>query len=145
MVAVKGTFARSTGIEVQSFGVTASTSITQGKIVEVDANGHVKTGTTSGTVEKGLGVALETVDNSSGSAGAKQCRVAVGNSFVYIESGGSIKVGHAVKCDSAGDAIANTGVFASETLVGRYISHADEILLPTNAVDGDTIIVRLGL
>ena len=144
MAAIIGQLARSTGIEVQSFNVAAATTITMGKVVEIDASGNAKAGTTSATVEKGIFVALETVVNS-GSAGDKQVRCATGNTYVYAEAGGAIKVGHTVKCDAAADCVAATGVFAAETHLGRYVSHENEEAAPTDAADGDVIIVRLGL
>lgn len=145
MVATKGSLARSTGIEVQSFNVAASTSLTAGKAVALDANGRAVAATSSvGTVARGIFIALETVDNSSGSAGDKEIRCAVGNTYVYTEAGGAIKVGEAVKADNGSDCVAATGVFAAETHLGRYIGHENEEKDPTDAADGDTIIVRLG-
>ena len=145
MAAAIGDLARSTGIEIRSLPVKASTTITTGKVVEADANGFAIAGTASGTVEKGLYVAVETVDNSSGADGDKTVRVASGNTYVYCEAGGAINFGHTVKCDAAADVVAATGVFAGEVLVGRYIGHENEDTNPTDAADGDVIIVRLGL
>jgi len=145
MAAAIGDLARSTGIEIRSLPVKAATTITTGKVVEADANGFAIAGTTSGTVEKGLYVAVETVDNSSGANGDKTVRVASGNTYVYCEAGGAINFGHTVKSDGDANLVAATGVFAAETLVGRYIGHENEDINPTDAADGDVIIVRLGL
>ncbi len=145
MAATAGQLARSTGIEVQSFNMAASTSITRGQLVALDANGRAVLATNSvGTVARGLFVAIETVDNSSGSAGDLEIRCAVGNTFVYATAGGAIKVGEAVKADSASKCVAATGVFAAETHIGRYFGHENEENDPTDAASGDVVIVRLG-
>lgn len=136
--------ARSTGIEVISLPVKASTTITQGKCVEADANGFAIAGTTSGTVALGLYCAIETVDNSAGADGALYVRVASGNTYVYMEAGGAINFGHTVKSDASADCVATTSAPDTKTL-GRFIAHENESLAPTDAADGDVIIVRLGL
>jgi hypothetical protein len=144
MVAQIGSFARSTGIEVISLPVKASTTITRGKGVEQDANGFAIAGTASGTVALGLYCAIETVDNSAGADGAKTVRCASGNSFVYMEAGGAINFGHTVKFDANADCVATTSAPDTKTF-GRFIAHENESVTPTDASDGDTIIVRLGL
>jgi len=145
MAATIGQLARSTGIEILSFNVAASTSLTIGKLVALDASGNAVAATNSvGTIARGLFVAIESVDNSSGSAGDLQIRCAVGNTYVYVEAGGAIKVGEAVKADANSDAVVATAILGAETHVGRYIAHENESLAPTDAADGDVIIVRLG-
>ena len=145
MVATAGQLARSTGIEIRSLGMKASESITIGQGVQCDANGNAETATTAGTVARGLFIAIETVDNSSGSAGDLSIRVASGNTYVYTTAGGAIKVGEMVKFDASADVVADTTIFAGEVAVGRYIAHENEEATPTDAVDGDIVIVRLGL
>jgi hypothetical protein len=145
MAATAGQLARSTGIEIQSFNVAASTSITRGQTVALDASGNAVKATNSvGTIARGLFVAIETVDNSSGSAGDLEIRCAVGNTYVYATAGGAIKVGEAVKADSASKVVAATGILAAETHIGRYIGHENEEAEPTDASNGDIVIVRLG-
>jgi len=145
MAATIGQLARSTGIEIQSFNVAASTSLTVGKLVALDASGNAIAATNSaGTIARGLFVAIETVDNSSGSAGDLQIRLACGNTWVYCEAGGAIKVGEAVKADANSDCVVATAILGAETHVGRFFAHENESLAPTDAVDGDVIIVRLG-
>ena len=63
MAATKGDLARSTGIEIRSLAVAAAKTITAGDGVEADASGNVQPGTTTGDVNKGLYIAVETVDN----------------------------------------------------------------------------------
>jgi len=146
MAAVIGQLARSTGIEVQSFNVAASTSLTVGKLVALNASGHAVAATNSvGTIARGIFVALESVDNSSGSAGDLEIRCAIGNTYVYVEAGGAIKVGETVKADANSDAVVATAIFGAETHCGRYIGHENEEAEPSDAADGDVIIVRLGL
>jgi len=145
MAATIGQLARSTGIEIVSFNVAASTSLTVGKLVALDASGNAVAATNSvGTIARGLFVAVETVDNSSGSAGDLQIRCAIGNTYVYVEAGGAIKVGEAVKADANSDCVVATTILAAEVHVGRFIAHENESVSPTDAVDGDVIIVRLG-
>ena len=145
MAATIGQLARSTGIEIVSFSVAASTSLTVGKLVALDASGNAVAATNSvGTIARGLFVAVETVDNSSGSAGDLQIRCAIGNTYVYAEAGGAIKVGEAVKADANSDCVVATTILAAEVHVGRFIAHENESVSPTDAVDGDVIIVRLG-
>jgi len=145
MAATIGQLARSTGIEIVSFNVAASTSLTVGKLVALDASGNAVAATNSvGTIARGLFVAVETVDNSSGSAGDLQIRCAIGNTYVYAEAGGAIKVGEAVKADANSDCVVATTILAAEVHVGRFIAHENESVSPTDAVDGDVIIVRLG-
>ena len=145
MAAAIGDLARSTGIEIRTLPMAGATSILTGKVVMANSAGEALNGTTAGTVEKGLYVAVETVDNSAGAAGDKTIRVASGNTYVYCEAGGAINFGHTVKADASADLVAATGVFGAEVLVGRYIGHENEDINPTDAVDGDVIIVRLGL
>ena len=145
MAATIGQLARSTGIEIVSFNVAAATSLTVGKLVALDGSGNAVAATNSvGTIARGLFVAIETVDNSAGSAGDLQVRCAIGNTYVYAEAGGAIKVGEAVKADTNSDCVFATGILGAETHVGRFIGHENEERIPTDAVDGDVIIVRLG-
>ena len=145
MAQIAGNLARSTGINVQSFGVQATTSITIGATIELDASGQAKTATTSGTRSLGLAVALETVDNSSGSAGDLYIRCAVGNTWVYATAGGALKVGSAVKAIGTAGKLQADASAPSVATVGVYYGHEGEEATPTDAVDTDIIVVRLGL
>ena len=144
MAASIGQLARSTGIEIVSFDIAAATTLTVGKLVALDASGNAVAATNSvGTIARGLFVAVETQDNSAGSAGDLQIRCAIGNTYVYCEAGGAIKVGEAVKADANSDCVVATAILGAETYVGRFIAHENESVSPTDAVDGDVIIVRL--
>lgn len=140
-----GALARSTGIEIISLGVKANHSITIGNGVQCDANGNAEKATTAGTIARGLFIAVETVDNTGGSANDKYIRVASGNTYVYCIAGGALKVGEACKFDANSDLVADTTILAGEVVVGRYIGHEGEEAIPTDAVDNDIIVVRLGL
>lgn len=145
MVASAGAFARSTDITVQQFKVKASTSITIGQAVALDASGHAEVATASaGDTAKGLFCALETVDNSSGSAGDKNIRVAGGNSFVYMTSSGAIKVGSTVKPANAGKVQADSTALGANVILGRYFGKENETV-PSDASADEVVIVRLGL
>ena len=145
MAASIGQLARSTGIEIVSFNIAAATTLTVGKLVALDASGNAVAATNSvRSIARGLFVAVETQDNSAGSAGDLQIRCAIGNTYVYVEAGGAIKVGECVKADTNSDAVVATAILGAETHVGRYIAHENESVSPTDAVDGDVIIVRLG-
>jgi len=146
MAATIGQLARSTGIEIVSFNVAAATTLTVGKLVALDGSGNAVLATNSvGTIARGLFVAVETIDNSGGSAGDLQVRCAIGNTYVYVEAGAAIRVGEAVKADANSDVVTGgSGILSTEVHVGRYIAHENESVSPTDAVDGDVIIVRLG-
>ena len=137
--------ARSTGIEIFTVAVAASTSITRGQTVALDANGRAILATNSaGTIARGLFIAIETKDNSSGSAGDLYIRLASGGTYVYATAGGAIKVGEAVKADANSKVVAATGILAAETHLGRYCGHENEENAPSDAVANDVVIVRLG-
>ena len=109
MAASIGQLARSTGIEIVSFNIAAATTLTVGKLVALDASGNAVAATNSvGTIARGLFVAVETQDNSAGSAGDLQVRCAIGNTYVYAEAGGAIVVGEAVQADANSDAVSAT-------------------------------------
>jgi len=145
MVATAGQLARSTGIEIMSFAVAGSTSITTGQIVGLDSSGDAVLAGTSGVVARGLFVAIETVDNSAGSAGDLYIRLAGGNTYVYTTASEALVVGHAVKSSASSKCAPQTSVFGNETVLGRYIGHENEESAPTDAVTDDVIVVRLGL
>ena len=145
MAAAIGDLARSTGIEIRTLPVAASTSITTGQCVAANASGDAILAGTSGLVARGIYVAVETVDNSGGSAGDLLIRVATGNTYVYATASEALVVGHAVKSSASSKCAPQTSVFGNETVLGRYIGHENEESAPTDAVTDDIIVVRLGL
>ena len=145
MAATAGDLARSTGIEIRSLAMAAATSITRGDCVAADASGNAIKAAVAGLVARGIYVAVETVDNSAGSAGDLTIRVATGNTYVYTTASEALVVGHAVKSSVSSKCAPQTSVFGNETLLGRYIGHENEEVTATDAVTDDVIIVRLGL
>jgi hypothetical protein len=142
MVATAGQLARSTNIEIMSFAVAGSTSITTGQCVGLDSSGDAVLAGTSGVVARGLFVAIETVDNSAGSAGDLYIRLAGGNTYVYATASEALVVGHAVKSNTSSKVASTTDATVT---IGRYIGHENEESAPTDAVADDVIVVRLGL
>jgi hypothetical protein len=164
MTAEAGQLAKTIGIEIISRGVAASTTITRGDVVGFDANGFVIVGDESLSIAEGFGVAKETVDNSTGSAGDLTVEIAVGNTWVYCRAAGAIKPLKLVICEtgtSTGDVVthakpANAAAIFDELeidaardyfgkTVGRYMGHEGEEAEMTDAADLDVIKVRLGL
>ena len=154
--AAAGDLAKTSGVEVISRKSDA-TGCAKGDIVHFSTAGLAVKGTTSGTQADGYGVAMEAVAaNADG-------RFAVGNTWIYVLAGEAIIPFNAVKIDAtagrAGSvsepADANAIYASTETdaardyfgkHVGRYIGHQlEEVGDPTDAADGDVIIIRLGL
>jgi len=157
-----GDLAKTAGIEVISRKSDA-TGCAKGEIVHFSTAGLAIVGTTAGTQADGFGVALEAVAaNADG-------RFAIGNTWVYVKAGAAIIPFNAVAIDATAgragpnnepaDAVLNT-IFAETEAqdeidlvrdyfgkhVGRYIGHQlEEVGDPTDAADGDVIIIRLGL
>jgi len=166
--AAAGDIARTAGLEVIS-RLNDSTGCAKGDIVHFDANGLAVIATASaGNQQAGFAVALEAGTLSTAS------RFAIGNSYVHVLAGEAIVPFEAIDVDAgAGRAgshtrpsdsalnltVANTTNMEADLntavdgirdyfdkIVGRYIGHQTEIVGdPTDAADGDVIIVRLGL
>ena len=89
---------------------------------------------------------LETVDNTAVEVQTTYTYELQVETLTFIATaGGALKVGEAVKFDASAELVADTTILAGEVAVGRYIAHENEEATPTDAVDGDVIIVRLGL
>lgn len=71
--------------DLLAYQVKASTKIYKGSAVSVDSSGYVVPAV--GTAKRVVGVAYETVDNSSGASGALSVRVWRKGSFVFNTSG----------------------------------------------------------
>ena len=166
--AAKGDIARTAGLEVISRKSDA-VGCAKGEIVHFESAGLAVVGVVeTGTQALGYGVALEAVAaNADG-------RFAIGNSYVHVLAGEAIvpfalvdidatdgRAGsHTRPVDSALNlTVANTTNMEADLntamdgvrdyfdkVVGRYIGHQTELVGdPTDAADGDVIIVRLGL
>ena len=152
-----GDVAKTAGIEVISRKSDA-TGCSKGDVVHLDTDGLTVKGTSSGTQAWGYGVALEAIAaNADG-------RIAVGNTYVYAVAGEAIIPFNAVDIDATAGrvgshdkpAVANTTTYTStetdaavtyfDKIVGRYIGHQlEEVGDPTDAADGDIVMIRLGL
>lgn len=156
--AAAGDFAKTSGIEVIS-RKSDSTGCSKGEVVHFDTAGLAVVGVAAtGTQADGYGVALEAVAaNADG-------RFAIGNTWIYVLAGEAIIPFNAVDIDATDGrvgshskpAVANTTTYTStetdaatdyfDKIVGRYIGHQlEEVGDPTDAADGDVIIIRLGL
>ncbi len=163
-----GDIARTAGLEVIS-RLNDATGCSKGDIVHFDANGLAVIGVNgTGNQQAGFAVALEDGTLSTAS------RFAIGNSYVHVTAGEAIVPFEAIDIDGtagragshtrAADAsltltVANTTNMQADleaaldlqrdyfdSFVGRYIGHQTELVGdPTDAADGDIIIVRLGL
>lgn len=161
MAKAAGEIAKTINIEVQKCGLNASEVITKGDIVSFDASGEIIQSTAAKTIYEGFGIALET-KTGGGSDGAESVNVAVGNTYVYVLAGGNIFAYNLVKWSSltkvaahaapalvAGSTPTSAEVDAVNNglrkIIGRYVGKETDTTVISDAVDGDTIIVRLGL
>lgn len=150
-------------LSIRRLSVKGSTTLTKGEVVVIeDANGDLITQTT--TPHDGPHfVALETVDNSTGSANDLQCPVAAKGHYVTVIADGVIEPGEAVQgaTSTAGQVIVWDGS-ESDEIVGVYtgkeggiISKAattpfaetfadDADFKPVPCADGDVIEILLG-
>jgi len=146
---------------IRRIGVAASTTITKGNVVVPDAGGDLVVATT--TPQQGpFYVALETVDNSSGSDNDLQCPVAVNGHYVTVIADGAITPGDAVQqsTSTAGQVITWAGSVEGQK-VGIYFGKEGGTIakgsstpylesftdgadfIPSDAEDGDVIEVLL--
>ncbi len=154
--AAKGDLAKTGGAEIISV-TSDATGFAKGEIVSFDANGLAQLADATHEIGQGFGVALETA-----SANETEIRVAIGNTYIYVLAGDAIKPNFLVDVDATDGRAGqhgNTADVSSTVLfsdvnnvkdyfgrtVGRYIGHQLEELAPTDAADGDTIAIRLGL
>lgn len=147
MAQTAGQIAKSIGIEIISR--TVDSTITVGDIVYFTTAGKPKTAsatTITSNFANGFGVALETI--TSGKA-----RVAVGNTYVYLQSGtGDTVPMQSVKTDGSGDCtgqLITTDTASSIATVlakhvARYFGHEDEVDDPTAATTAEIGVYRLG-
>lgn len=108
---------------VKKYPVAASTHIYAGARVSVNADGYlIRSTDTSGSIFKG--VAVEEVDNSSGSAGALSCSVDIGGAEVYCTH----TTGSLADPANRGDHVYNDGDDAVDVYSGvSYPSYAGQI------------------
>ena len=149
-------------LSIRRIGVAASTTITKGEVVTRDAGGDLITATTT-PVDGPHFVALETVDNSSGSDNDLQCPVAIQGHYVTVISDGAITPGSYVQeaTSTAGQVIVWAGTNTDE-IVGTYFGKEGGAISksastpyaetftdsadfnPVPCADGDVIEILLG-
>ena len=151
-------------LSIRRLPVAATTSISKGNVLEQDAGGDLIVSPTTRTAEVNHYVALEAVDNSSGSDGDLHVPCAVAGHFVTVVADGAIRPGTAVVISgsTAGQVIAYVAAtHARNHVVGIYWgkeggtvskdsstpyleSFTDAAdFSPADAADGDVIEVQL--
>lgn len=159
--AVAGKIAKTGIYEAVSRGVIASETITRGDVVHFDVtNGYAEQGASGDQMADGGGVAMISADNSGGQSGDIVVTVAIGNSWVYVKAGGTIKPMSLVKVNDATTVVAHikpvdnvtpTGAAVNSArdyfglTFGRYMGHQLQARESTAAASTDVIIVRLGV
>lgn len=110
-------------VDVQDFPVASATEITEGKFVDIGANGALVVPANGARV---LGVALA----SSANGDTARIPVAVCNgATVEVEAGASLTAGANIQTNAAGEAITQTG---NGVIVGKFVG-------TSNASDGDKV------
>ena len=157
-----GTITRETIISTRRIPVAASESITKGQVCEL-VSGYLKKSPVAATADVNHFVALEAVDNSSGSAGDLSAPVAVSGHYVTVVADGAIRPGARVQVSgsTAGQVITSAGDI--EKAVGWYTGKEGGIIAkaagtpfqetftdnsdfpPVACADGDVIEIYLGL
>ena len=157
-----GTITRETIISTRRIPVAASESISKGQVCEL-VSGYLKKSPVAATADVNHFVALEAVDNSSGSAGDLSAPVAVSGHYVTVVADGAIRPGARVQVSgsTAGQVITSAGDI--EKAVGWYTGKEGGIIAkaagtpfqetftddsdfpPVAAADGDIVEIYLGL
>lgn len=149
---------------IRRLPIAASTTITKGEVCEINVNGWLITSPTTQTDNVQHFVALETVDDSSGSNGDLHAPVAVRGHFVTVTADGAINAGDQVKVSgsTAGQVVkAVHGTDDKNLIVGVYwgkeggtvakggttpflesLTDAADFS-PADAADGDVIEIEL--
>ena len=157
-----GTITRETIISTRRIPVAASETITKGQVCEL-VSGYLKKSPTTATVDVNHFVALETIDNSSGSAGDLSAPVAVSGHYVTVVADGVIRPGARlqISASTAGQVITTGG--GGNKQIGWYTGKEGGIISkdastpfqetftdnsdfpPVACADGDIIEIYLGL
>jgi hypothetical protein len=159
-----GVITKETTISIRRVPVAASTTITKGQVCNSDTSGNLVTSTTAIVAEVNHFVALETIDNSAGSAADLYCPVAVTGHYVTVIAGDAIVAGERVvaSAGTAGEVRAYVAAtHAIDQVVGIYWGKESGTVAtdgstpyaetftdtadfsPANAADNDVIEVEL--
>lgn len=149
---------------IRRLPIAAATTITKGNVCELNASGDLIVSPTTQTDNIQHFVALETIDNSAGSAGDLEAPVAVRGHFVTVIADGAIRAGEQVKVSgaTAGQVVEAThGTDDKNLIVGVYWGKEGGTIAkgsstpylesftdaadfdPADAADGDVIEVEL--
>jgi len=144
---LRGTLTYTDNNEIVNRGVKASTTITVGDPISFDANGFAFVAINTSSFSDGFGMALEAADNGSGADGDISVQVAVGNTYVNMRMGGAVPTFQLVSVAADSDLVALVIAAIADVNLqfGRYMGHPKEEKAPTNAVDTDIGVIRIGL
>ena len=157
-----GTITRETIISTRRIPIAGTTTITKGNVCEL-VGGYLKNSPTTATVDVNHFVALETIDNSGGSAGDLSAPVAVSGHYVTVVADAAIRPGARVQvsASTAGQVITAAGDIDQQ--IGWYTGKEggtiskdsstpfqetftdDSDFPPVVCADGDIIEIYLGL
>ena len=157
-----GTITRETIISTRRIPIAGTTTITKGNVCEL-SGGYLANSGTGVTADVNHFVALETIDNSGGSAGDLSAPVAVSGHYVTVVADGVIRPGARVQVSAttagqvitaAGDIDQQLGWYTGKE--GGIIAKAgttpyqetftdDSDFPPVACADGDVIEIYLGL
>ncbi len=110
-------------LSIRRISVAGTTTITKGEVCEINSAGDLITAIAESTRTREIPhyVALETVDNSGGSASDLFCPVAVPGHYVTVIADGVIEPGERVIiAGTAGQVVAYTSSDEYDEVVGTY-------------------------
>ena len=157
-----GTITRETIISTRRIPIAGTTTITKGNVCEL-SGGYLANSGTGVTADVNHFVALETIDNSGGSAGDLSAPVAVSGHYVTVVADAAIRPGARVQvsASTAGQVITAAGDIDQQ--IGWYTGKEggtiskdsstpfqetftdDSDFPPVVCADGDIIEIYLGL
>ena len=157
-----GTITRETIISTRRIPIAGTTTITKGNVCEL-SGGYLANSPTGVNADVNHFVALETIDNSAGSAGDLSAPVAVSGHYVTVVADGAIRPGARlqISASTAGQVITTGG--GGNKQIGWYTGKEGGIIAkaattpfqetftddsdfpPVAAADGDIIEIYLGL
>ena len=157
-----GTITRETIISTRRIPVAGTTTITKGNVCEL-SGGYLANSPTGVNADVNHFVALETIDNSGGSAGDLSAPVAVSGHYVTVVADAAIRPGARVQvsASTAGQVITAAGDIDQQ--IGWYTGKEGAIITkdgttpfqetftdesdfpPVACADGDIIEIYLGL
>ncbi len=130
--------------DIQTLPISASVVVTKGLFYLPGVTGNLAVFDDADITVNGVVMALESADNSSGSAGDKEVQVAGPGSYVVAEMGAGVRPTGFVKIDSSDQLVAATAAdLAAGRVLGRFIKQAGANK-GTISVAGELGVVLLG-